>query len=57
MLLPELDVERIKETAARLRANIVKMVAAAGSGRIGGCFSAVDIPLVSVNRRRESLFP
>ncbi len=41
--MADVNVERLEATAARLRASIVKMVAAAGSGHIGGSFSAIDV--------------
>ena len=38
-----LDVQRLRATAARLRTNIVKMIAVAGSGHNGGALSAADV--------------
>jgi transketolase len=38
-----LDIPRLRATAARLRANIVTMIAAAGSGHNGGALSAIDL--------------
>ncbi|MFZ5831526.1 MAG: transketolase [Planctomycetota bacterium] len=39
----EPDIVKLKQTAARLRANIVRMIAAAGSGHNGGALSAIDM--------------
>jgi transketolase len=38
-----LDVQKLEEKARRLRAQIIRMIAAAGSGHCGGSLSAIDI--------------
>jgi transketolase len=42
-LTDELSVENLQATARKLRANIVRMIAIAGSGHNGGSLSAIDI--------------
>ncbi len=39
----ELDIPKLREIAGRLRGNIVKMIAEAGSGHNGGALSAIDV--------------
>ena len=43
MVANDLDIAELKRTAARLRANIVRMIALAGSGHNGGSLSAIDV--------------
>jgi len=43
MVANDLNVAELKRTAMRLRANIVKMIATAGSGHNGGSLSAIDL--------------
>ena len=37
------DIARLKRIARKLRANVVRMIAAAGSGHNGGSLSAIDV--------------
>lgn len=43
MVGSDVNIAELKRTAARLRANIVRMIAVAGSGHNGGSLSAIDV--------------
>ena len=43
MTVGKVDIPKLQETAGRLRCNIIKMIAEAGSGHNGGAMSAIDV--------------